>query len=682
MRIFLIILSITSIFFAGSCDSSEKKSETAAEKTADLDSNFQWQTEQFADLGILRYQVNGWDKLTLKQKELVYYLTQAGLSGRDIIYDTNYRFNLTIRKALENIVAQYTGDKTSADWNNFMVYTKRVWFSNGIHHHYSSDKFIPAFPQAYFETLLKETNTPLAPEIITAMFDVNVDAKKVNLDPSQDLLLSSAVNFYAPDVSQKDAEEYYKKMIDTNEIQPVEHGLNSTLVKLSDGTIKEEIWHAGGKYGEAIKQVIYWLEKAVTVAENQAQADALKLLIVYYQTGDLQKWSEYNVAWSQATEGDIDYIQGFVEVYNDPLGYRGSYESIVQIKDFEASQRMKVLADHVQYCEDNSTIMDEHKKKNVVGVTYNVVSVAGESGDASPATPIGVNLPNSNWIREDYGSKSVSLGNISEAYENAGGPGLVDEFCYNDEEKERAKKYGSLGSKMHTAMHEVIGHASGQINQGVGDPKETLKNYASALEEGRADLVALYYIMDPKVVEWGLIPSLDLAKGQYDSYIRSGLMVQLRRVEEGKEIEESHMRNRQMIAAWCYEKGKPENVIEKKVENGKTYFVIQDYDKLRALFGELLKEVQRIKSEGDYEAGKDLVENYGVKVDPQLHKEVLERAGKLNIPPYYGFINPVFIPVEDDKGNITDIKVEYPKDFVEQMLMYGDKYSFLKQNKL
>lgn len=677
MRTISFLFMLIPLFII-SCSDGGSKSAKQDTQPAESESNFQWQTEQVADVGILRYRIGGWDKLSLKQKELVYYLTQAGLSGRDIIYDTNYRFNLAIRNANENIIRNYKGDSTSADWKQFLTYAKRIWISNGIHHHYASDKIIPGFSKEYYQTLLSATGTTLSDEVLTAMFDPSVDNKKVALDAKQDMLLNSAMNFYAKDVSQKDAEAFYAKMIDKNDTTPVEHGLNSTLIKLPDGTLQEEVWSANGKYAAALKQVVYWLEKAVTVAENQKQADALKLLIEYFNTGNLETWSAYNLAWVEAIEGDIDYILGFVEVYNDPLGYRGSYESIVQIKDFEASERMKKLAEHAQYFEDNSTIMPEHKRKDVVGITYNVVNVAGEAGDAAPTSAIGVNLPNSNWIRSDYGSKSVSLGNIVEAYDNAGGPGMNEEFCYNAAEKERAANYSALGSKMHTAMHEVIGHASGVINAGIGDPKETLKGYASALEEGRADLVALYFTMDPKLVEWGLIPSLEVGKAEYDSYIRNGMMVQLRRLELGKDVEESHMRNRQMIAQWCYEKGKAENVIEKKTENGKTYFVINDYDKLRTLFGELLKEIQRIKSEGDYKAGEALIENYGVKVDAALHKEVLDRASKLNIPPYYGFIQPQLVPVTDANGNITDIKVEYPKDFMQQMLYFSEKYSFLK----
>jgi dipeptidyl-peptidase-3 len=637
----------------------------------------QVQVDQFADLGILRYSVPGWDKLTLNQKLLVYYLSQAGYSGRDMIYDQNYRYNLQIRKALENIVTNYKGDESTEDFQKFMVYAKRVWFSNGIHHHYSSDKIMPDFSMEYFISLLAGSNTSLSEDIIKIMFDPNIDAKKVNLDSKTDLLLSSAVNFYAPDVSQADVEAYYSKMMIPKTEHPLSTGLNSQLIKTPNG-LEERVWKIGGMYDAAITEVVNWLQLAVTVAENDAQAHALKLLIEYYQTGDLQKWDEYNIAWLQATDGDIDYINSFIEVYNDPLGYRGTYESVVEIKDFEASERMSKLSEHAQWFEDNSTIMAEHKKDSVVGVSYKVVNVASESGDLSPSTAIGVNLPNADWIRDEYGSKSVSLGNISSAYEMAGGSGINQEFCYSEEEKLRAEKYGSLAGKMHTAMHEVIGHASGQINEGVKSPKETLKNYANALEEARADLVGLYYIMDPKLVEWGLIPTTDVGKTSYDNYIRNGLMVQLRRLEPGKDVEESHMRNRQMIAAWAFEHGQAKNVIERKTVNGKTYFVINDYDALRKLFGELLREVQRIKSEGDYEAGKALIENYGVKVDQKLHEEVLRRVEPLNLPPYYGFINPQMEIINDTGGHPVDVKLTYPDDFVEQMLYYGRNYSFLK----
>ncbi|SHJ43131.1 dipeptidyl-peptidase-3 [Reichenbachiella agariperforans] len=639
--------------------------------------DFEYSTEQFADLKIYRYRIPNFDELKLNQKKLVYYLAQAGLSGRDIIYDQNYRHNLTIRKALENIVSNYTGDRSDANWAQLMEYTKRVWFSNGIHHHYSMAKIIPEFSPEYFDTLLHATNQELSNEVLDAIFDPSVDNKKVNLDESKGLLLGSATNFYDPDVTADEVEQYYSQIINKNTDQPLSYGLNAKLVKNEDGQLEEIVWKSNGLYGTAIDQIIYWLDKATTVAENDAQKKALELLISYYQTGDLKIWDDYNVAWTSATEGDIDYINSFIEVYNDPLGYRGSFESIVQIKDFEASDRMQVLSDNAQWFEDNSPIMDEHKKSNVVGVSYKVVNVASESGDASPSTPIGVNLPNANWIRSQHGSKSVSLGNIIDAYKKGSSGGMTEEFTFSKEEAARAEKYGVLGDKMHTALHEVIGHASGQINPGVGTPKETLKNYASTLEEGRADLVGLYFIMDPKLVELGLIPSQEVGMEEYDSYIRNGMLAQLRRIEPGESIEEAHMRNRAWVSNWSYEQGLTDNVIEKVMRDNKTYYVIHDYEKLREIFGQLLRETQRIKSEGDYQAAKDLVENYGVKVDPVIHSEILARTEKLDIAPYGGFINPLLVPNADSDGNITDITIEYPEDFTEQMLYYAKKYSFL-----
>ncbi|MBL6447714.1 dihydrofolate reductase [Fulvivirga sp. 29W222] len=652
-----------------------KQQEQQAEVTPEKES-FEHLAEQFADLKIIRYQIPGFDKLTAQQKTLVYYLTQAGLEGRDIMYDQNYRHNLEIRHALENIVKNYSGDKESEDWKNFMVYVKRIWFSNGIHHHYSNNKIMPEFSREYFDSLLSATSTSLDNTIVEVLFNAEIDNKKVNLDPEKGLLTGSAVNFYAPDITAAEVDAYYASKVDKEDKTPVWYGLNSRMVK-ENGELKEQVYKVGGLYGPAIEKIVYWLEKATTVAENEQQKKALELLIKYYQTGDLEVWDEYNIAWVNATEGDIDYINGFIEVYNDPKGYRGSYESIIEIKDFEASERMAKLSANAQWFEDNAPILEENKKKNVVGITYKVVNVAGESGDASPSTPIGVNLPNSDWIRAQHGSKSVSLGNIVSAYDGASGSGMLEEFSFTEEEMQRAKEHAELGDKLHTALHEVIGHASGKLNEGVGTPKETLKNYASALEEGRADLVALYYLMDPKMVELGLIPSLEVGKEEYDSYIRNGLLLQLRRLEEGEVIEEAHMRNRQMIAKWVYEKGKEDNVIERKTKDGKTYFVVNNYEKLRTLFGELLKEIQRIKSEGDYEAGKNLIENYGVQVDQELHKEVLQRVEKLKTAPYGGFINPVLVPVTDDSGNITDVKVEYPKDFTEQMLYYSENYANL-----
>lgn len=654
----------------------EPSNQDLSDDTKNTD-EFVWQTEQFADIKIIRYQVPGFDKLTLQQKKLVYYLTQAGYSGRDIIWDQNYRHNLKIRSALENIVRNYQGDKTVEDWKNFIVYTKRVWFANGIHHHYGMNKFKADFSKEFFEFLLNETKTALSTDIIEVIFNPEIDSKKVNLDPSKDLVTASAVNFYDPDITEAEVDTYYKSIAKAGEEDPISYGLNTKVIRLPDGSIGEAVWKFDGMYGAAIKQIVYWLGLAVEVAENEPQANALKLLIEYYKTGDLKIWDDYNIAWTKATDGDIDYINSFIEVYNDPKGYKGSYESIVQIKDFEASERMKVMSDNVQWFEDNSIIMDEHKKENVVGVTYKVINVAGESGDASPSTPIGVNLPNANWIRAKHGSKSVSLGNIIYAYDKAGGKGLLKEFTLTEEEFNLSEKHGDLAGKLHTALHEVVGHASGKLNPGVGTPNETLKNYSSTLEEARADLVALYFIFDPKLVELGLIESLDVGKAEYDSYIRNGLMLQLRRLEPGEVIEESHMRNRQLIAKWCYEKGMKDNVIEKKVVDGKTYFIVNNYEKLRELFGQLLREIQRIKSEGDYNAGKELVENYGVQVDTEIHAEVLKRSEKLNIPPYGGFINPSLVTVTNDKGEISDIRIEYPDDFTDQMLDYSKKYGFL-----
>ncbi len=652
-----------------------KPVEEAASKVQEEE--FKYLTEQFADLKIIRYKIPGFDRLSVKQKELVYYLTQAGLEGRDIMYDQNYRHNLAIRKALENIVTNYKGDKKSADWKNFMVYMKRIWFSNGIHHHYSNAKIMPEFSNDYLQEVMTATGTELDDEIVNIIFDKSIDAKKVNLDEEKGLLLGSAINFYDPDVTQAEVEAFYAAKMDKDSNEPLSYGLNSKIVRAEDGTIQEEVWKVGGMYSAAIEKIVKWLEKAATVAENEAQQKALELLIEYYKTGSLETWDAYNIAWVGATEGDIDYINSFIEVYNDPLGYRGSYETIVEINDFEASDRMKVLSDNVQWFEDNSSIMDEHKKANVVGVTYKVVSVAGEAGDASPSTPIGVNLPNANWIRAKHGSKSVSLGNIVAAYGEASGSGMLAEFAFNKEEIQRSKDHSEIGDNMHTALHEVVGHASGKLNEGVGTPKETLKNYASALEEGRADLVALYFLYDQKLVDMGLISSLDVGKEEYESYIRNGLMLQLRRLNIGDDVEESHMRNRQMIAKWAYEKGEADNVIERKTVEGKTYFVVNDFDKLRALFGELLREIQRIKSEGDFGAGKNLIENYGVKVDQELHQEVLDRVADLKSAPYGGFINPKLVLVKDDEGNITDVEVKYPKNFTKQMLFYSKKYGNL-----
>lgn len=686
-------LSIVAAVILASCGSPEApkqnmEANAGTEKLASED-DFEWMVDNFADLKVIRYQVPGFDQLSLKQKELVYYLSQAALSGRDIIWDQNYRHNLKIRRTLEAVVNSYTGDRNSESFTKFMTYVKRVWFSNGIHHHYSTKKILPEFDFNYFSELVSNSKgLPLASgqnakallaELKAPMFDPNVDNKRVNLDGNADLILHSANNFYGENVSQKDAELYYAKMAKmdpNNASKPLSYGLNSQLVK-ENGRVSEKVWKSGGMYGQAIDEIVSWLEKAATVAETKKQGDALRLLVEYYKTGDLKIWDDYNVAWVEAVGTDIDYINGFIEVYGDAKGYKASYESVVQIKDFEASAAMQTLSANTQWFEDNSSIMDEHKKKNVVGVSYKVVNVAMESGDASPSTPIGINLPNANWIRSTHGSKSVSLGNIVYAYSQAGGKGSLEEFCLTDAEAERSKAHGKRASKLHTALHEVVGHASGQINPGIGTPKETLKNYASALEEGRADLVALYYLLDKKMIDLGLMESLEVGKAEYDSYIRNGLVSQLQRLELGDHIEEAHMRNRQMVAGWAYERGQKDNVIERIKENGKTYYRINDYEKLRVIFGELLREIQRIKSEGDFEAGKNLIENYGVKVDPELHAEVLDRVAKLNNAPYGGFVNPAYELVKDADGNITDVSVTYPDDFTKQMLSYAKHYSFL-----
>jgi len=654
-----------------SCDTAENKE--VATVSGD-EANFEYSAEQFADLKIIRYRIPQWDSLSLQQKKLVYYLSEAGYAGRDIMWDQNYRHNLEIRKALETVYTNFSGDKTSADFKAFEVYLKRVWFSNGIHHHYSNDKLPTDFSQDFLKGLLEETGATLSEEAFTAIFDTVNDIKKVNLDPNNDIVLKSAVNMYGPNITEADVDAFYGALRIEGDTTPISYGLNSRLVK-NNGTLEEEVYKIGGKYSAQLEKVVANLEKAVEVAENPAQANALKLLIEYYRTGDLKVWDAYNIAWLAATEGDIDYINGFIEVYNDPKGYRGSYETVVQIKDFDMSAKMSVLAENAQWFEDNSPLREEHKKKEVKGVSYKVVNAAAEAGDSSPSTPIGVNLPNADWIRAAHGSKSVSLGNIVFAYGQAGGSGVTEEFSASPEIAARIKEHGTLASKLHTALHEVVGHASGQLEKGVGTPKETLKSYASTLEEGRADLLGLYYLMDSKLIDLGLMPSLEVGKAAYDNYLQSGLMVQLRRLEIGNDVEEAHMRNRQWITKWVLEKGAADTVCAVVKKDGKTYVEIYDYDKLRVLFGELLKEVQRIKSQGDFKAGQALVENYGVKVDQVLHQEVLDRSAKFESAPYGGFINPRLSLVTNEAGEVTDVKVEYLKNFTDQMLEYAKKYS-------
>ncbi len=671
ISLFLAFTLLTNI----SCDMSSKKKN-----------NFKVQVDRFSDIEILRYEVPGFEDLSLKQKKFIYYLSEAALSGRDIIYDQNYKYNLTVRSTLNNIVQNFNGNKSSKQWAQFIEYAKRVWFSNGIHHHYSTLKILPGFDQSYLTKLVEKIDKgfPLndgenidgfLKRIIPIIFDPIIDAKRVNLNPKDDIIYSSANNYY-DGLSQDEVEKFYSDMKNPNDPTPIWYGLNSRLVK-EKGKVVEKTWKLDGLYGDAIKQIIYWLQKAKEVAENGAQREELEFLIDYYRTGDLKTWDKYNIAWVGNTEIDIDYINGFIEVYGDPKGIKASYESLVEINDFEATERMKTLSENAQWFEDNAPIMDKHKRDKVKGITYNVVNVAMLGGDVSPSSPIGINLPNSNWIRANYGSKSVSLGNITAAYDQARSGGFVNEFALTDEEKNRAKKYGSFAGKMHTAMHEVLGHASGKLEKDVGTPKETLKSYASTLEEGRADLFGLYYIMDPKLVEMNLVESDEVGKSEYDGYIRNGLMLQLRRLKRGEKIEQSHMRNRAYISRWVFEKGQPDNVIEKKIIKGKTFFTINDYQALRELFGLLLKEVQRIKSQGDYKAAKDLVEGYGIDVDASLHEEVLNRSESLNVAPYAGFMNPKLDLVIDKDGSITDVKISYPDDFLDQMLHYDKTYSFL-----
>jgi len=639
--------------------------------------SFKWEADQFGDTRVLRYQVPGWEQLSLQQKTLAYYLTMAGLSGRDIMWDQNYSRNLEVRKALESVLKNYKGERSGTEWDNFMLYAKQVFFSNGIHHHYGMEKFMPEFPRTYLDSLVAASGATLSKETADILFDPSIDVKKVSLDKDKDVVLASAVNFYGDDINAKEVEAFYAAKEVEGDSTPVSWGINSKLVRGADGKLMEKTWKVGGMYSAALTEMNKWLGKAKEVAENPQQAKAIGLLMDYYTTGDLKTWDDFNVAWARDTTGTVDFINGFVEVYNDPLGKRGSFESIVEVTDPIATKNMVVIQQHAQWFEDNSPLLPEHKKKNVVGITYRFINTCGEAGDAAPSTPIGVNLPNADWIRKDVGSKSVSLGNIIDAYDLSSGPSSLKEFCYDNAEIDRAEKYGSVAGKVHTALHEVIGHASGQIEPGISGPDVTLKTYASTLEEGRADLVALYYMMDPQLVEWKVMPSLDAGKAEYDGYIRNGLMAQLRRLKLGNQVEEAHMRNRQWVSAWAYEKGQPDSVIVKVVRDGKTYFHIRDYEKLRTIFGDLLREVQRIKSKGDYNAGSDLVENYGVKVDAALHAEVLKRAENIKTAPYSGFIQPRLVPVEDANGKITDVKVEYPDNFIDQMLEYGEKYSFL-----
>ena len=651
--------------------------------------DFKYLVDEFADLRIMRYQIPEWDSLTLSQKAYIYYLGEAAKCGRDILADQNFKYNLAIRKTIEAVLGSYNGDRSQEVFKQFEVYAKRVFFSNGIHHHYAEDKFFPEITEADFALLVKASDTTLLPlkegETVDAflnfitpvIFDPNLYA--VRRSSQDDIIANSASNFYEGDLTQQEVEAFYNNMQVKGDATPISYGLNSKIVK-ENGQIREEVYKMDGLYGAAIRQIVSWLEKANAVAENDIQREYTRLLIEYYKTGDLKTWDAYNIAWVQDSVSHIDFVNGFIEDYGDPLGRKATWEAIVNFKDLEETQRSNIISENAQWFEDNSPADPRFKKKECKGVSAKSIIATTLAGDCFPAPPIGINLPNADWIRKEYGSKSVTITNLMTAYDKASEESpksVLSEFAYSQDEIDMCKQFSSISDVVHTDLHECLGHGSGQLLPGT-QPGAS-KEYSSALEEARADLFGLYYCADPKMVELGVLPE-NAYKAQYLDYIRNGLLSQLARIELGKNVTESHMQNRKLICEWCYEQGRADSVIVKKVENGKTYFVINDFDKLRGLFGQLLAEVQRIKSEGDYEAGKNLVENYGVKVDPELHKEVKMRYEALGLKPYGGFINPEIIPVEEN-GQVVDYKVEYPSDFVEQHLNYGRKYSFLNSKR-
>ncbi len=648
---------------------------SCSDKAARKD-EFKYLIDEFADLKIMRYQVPGWDELTLQQKEYVYHLSEAAKYGRDIIWMQNNKYNLEIRKVLENILENYKGDRTSEDFAKFETYAKRVFFSNGIHHHYAEDKFFPECSQEYFSELMKAVGDEArSAELLPVIFDPAVYPARKMMS-GKDIVAESAVNFYE-NVTRAEVEALYASMADPSDKTPVSYGLNSRVVKGADGVVREEVYKVGGLYGAALEKICAELEKAAAVAENEAQKEYVADLINYYRTGDLKLWDEYNVKWVKDTLGTVDFVNGFVEDYNDPLGRKATWEGLVNFKDVEASKRTELISDNAQWFEDNSPVDARFKKSEVKGVTAKVINVAVLAGDCYPAAPIGINLPNADWIRREHGSKSVTIANLTNAYNMAAQESpknLLGEFAWSEDEVALEKKYGALTNDLHTDLHECLGHGSGKLLPETSP--NALGEYSSALEETRADLFGLYYLADPKLVELGILPDMDAYKAQYSSYIRNGSFTQFTRVELGKKNMEAHMQNRKLIADWCYEKGLADNVIEKKVRDGKTYFVVNDYEALRGLFGELLAEVQRIKSEGDYEAGKALVEKYAVNIDPELHKEVLERYAALGLKPYGGFINPEIVPVEKG-GKVVDYEISYCDSFLGQMLEYGRKYATL-----
>ncbi len=652
---------------------------------------FKFLVDQFADLRIMRYQIAGWDQLTLQQKAYIYCLGEAARCGRDILFDQNFKYNLCIRKTLEAILNSYSGNRENADFQNFLVYAKRVFFSNGIHHHYAEDKFFPEISESYFADLVKDSDITLLPlkegetldEFIAFLTPVIFDPERYKKRRSgeEDIIEHSAVNFYEGGITKKEAENFYDKMRKPNDDTPISYGLNSRLVK-ENGRIREEVYKVDGLYGEAIKAIIGWLEKANEVAENDRQREYTKKLIDYYRTGDLKTWDEYNIAWVQDSQSHIDFVNGFIEDYNDPMGMKATWEAIVDYKDLEATKHSFLISENAQWFEDHSPVDSRFRKEECKGVSAKSIIVTALGGDCFPSPPIGINLPNADWIRKDYGSKSVTITNLMIAYDKAAEESpksALKEFAYSQEEVDLCKKYGAATDIMHTTLHECLGHGSGRLLPTT--QPGALKEFSSTLEEARADLFGLYYLADPKMVELGVLPDAEAFKAEYCGFIRNGLMTQLARVELGKDITEAHMQNRKLVAEWCYEKGQGRaadgrDVIERKQRDGKTYFVINDFEALRGLFGKLLAEVQRIKSEGDYAAGKALVERYAVKVDLELHKEVKERYDALKLKPYGGFINPVITPMEEE-GKIVDYRVEYPSDFLAEHLDLGKNYSFL-----
>lgn len=651
-----------------------------------LADQFNYTVEQFADLQILRYQVHGFDDLTLKQKELVYYLSQAALQGRDILFDQNGRYNLVIRKMLEAVYLNYQGDRKDTNFIHMATYLKRVWFSNGIHHHYGCDKFIPGFTPEFLKAELSNVDTAKLPlekgqtveqlcdEIFPVIFDSAIMPKRVNQADGEDLVLTSACNYYNG-VTQEEAEDFYGKMKNPADLTPVMYGMNSRLIKKQD-KVQEEVWKVGGLYSAAIEKIVYWLKKAESVSENDTQKAVISKLIQFYEDGDLKTFDEYSILWVKDLDSRIDFVNGFIESYGDPLGMKASWESIVNFKDVEATKRTETISSNAQWFEDHSPVDKRFKKESVKGVSAKVITAAILAGDLYPASAIGINLPNSNWIRAHHGSKSVTIGNLTDAYNKAAhGNGFMDEFAYSDIEKALINNYADITDDLHTDLHECLGHGSGKLLPGV-DP-DALKAYGSTIEEARADLFGLYYLPDDKLVELGLTPNKDAFKAAYYTYMMNGLMTQLVRIAPGASIEEAHMRNRQLIAKWVFEKGVDDKVVELVNKDSKTYVVVNDYNKLRDLFGRLLAEIQRIKSEGDFEAARKLVENYAIKVDSVLHAEILERYKKLNLAPYKGFINPVYNVITDKDGKIMDVEISYKEGYAEQMLRYGKEYSNL-----